>query len=567
MSLNGALNIGKTSLAVQQAAIGVTGNNIANAGDAGYTRQVADLSPARDRRVASGAFVGQGVNLDAIRRQIDDALEARVRAGISDGEAAAINAQWLGQVESIFNELGDADLSTQLSTFFASWSNLANKPQDPALRQVVLTNGQNVAAFFQDLRGQLSGLEESIDARLPALVADADSLAEQVAALNGQIARAEGGGSGSANGLRDQRDGIVKKLAQLMDVKTVAQAPNGGVVNVYVGSEPLVLGTMSRGVAFRKDQPNGGISVVFKANGGTMKVGGGQLGGLQQSKGKVAGITGSIDGLANNLIFELNKLHASGQGLEGFATASATSVLEDPALALNDAKAGLTNAPINGSFVVHLKDKATGLTTSTLVQVDLDGIGGNDATLDSLRASIDAIGGVGATVNAGRLTVAAEGPGAEVSFSQDSSGTLAALGMNTFYAGTDARDIAVNQNLIDRPSVLAAARNGAPGDNQTARAIAALEGAPVAALNGTSLTDAYAATVTGLATSVNSAKSEVEVTRAVSETLQAQREALSGVSLDEEAMNLMRQQRAFQGAARLITTINEMMDTVLNMAR
>ena len=53
----------------------------------------------------------------------------------------------------------------------------------------------------------------------------------------------------------------------------------------------------------------------------------------------------------------------------------------------------------------------------------------------------------------------------------------------------------------------------------------------------------------------------------VKETLHAQREALSGVSLDEEAVNLMREQRAFQGAARLITAVNEMMDTVLNLVR
>jgi flagellar hook-associated protein 1 FlgK len=53
----------------------------------------------------------------------------------------------------------------------------------------------------------------------------------------------------------------------------------------------------------------------------------------------------------------------------------------------------------------------------------------------------------------------------------------------------------------------------------------------------------------------------------VKDTLQAQREALSGVSLDEEAVNLMKQQRAFQGAARLITAVNEMMDTVLNLVR
>ena len=68
-------------------------------------------------------------------------------------------------------------------------------------------------------------------------------------------------------------------------------------------------------------------------------------------------------------------------------------------------------------------------------------------------------------------------------------------------------------------------------------------------------------------TSAAGAKNNAEATSVVKETLESQREALSGVSLDEEAVNLIRQQRAFQGAARLISTVNEMMDTVLNMVR
>jgi flagellar hook-associated protein 1 len=73
--------------------------------------------------------------------------------------------------------------------------------------------------------------------------------------------------------------------------------------------------------------------------------------------------------------------------------------------------------------------------------------------------------------------------------------------------------------------------------------------------------------VNGVGVSVASAKNDADASQAALDTLQAQRDALSGVSLDEEAVNLMRQQRAFQGAAKLITTVNEMLDTVLNMVR
>ena len=88
--------------------------------------------------MAPGVFIGTGVNLDAVRRQIDEALESRLRGSVSDNNAADLTEQWLGRVEAVFNELGDDDLSTRLSTFFGSWSNLANKPQDMGMRQVVL---------------------------------------------------------------------------------------------------------------------------------------------------------------------------------------------------------------------------------------------------------------------------------------------------------------------------------------------------------------------------------------------------------------------------------------------
>jgi flagellar hook-associated protein 1 FlgK len=564
MSLLGALNAGKTALAVHQAAIQVTGNNISNAGNADYTRQTANTSPSKDQQLKPGVFVGTGVDLTSVKRQIDEALNGRLRGSTSDAEAADTQQQWLGRVESLFNELSDEDLSTQLSTFFNSWSNLANKPQDIGLRQVVIQNGDTVAKWFQNLRSQLGSLKSDVDDRMKALAGDADQLAQQVADLNAQITVAEGGSGGQANGLRDQRDAVLKQLSELVDVKTVE---DGGVVNVYVGSQPIVMGATNRGIGLRTETVNGQLvsNVICKANNGTLQLTSGQLGALTTVKTQISGVIDKVDSLAGNLIFELNKIHASGQGLEGFSSVTSTNLVDDPTRALNDPKSGLDFAPSNGSFVVHVKNKTTGLTTSTLVQVDLDGLNGNDTTLNSLATDLDNVANISASVAGGQLKIQSDSPDVEISFSQDSSGALAALGINNFYSGSDARDIAVNANIKDRPALLAAAKNGEPADNQTARAIADLEQQSIKALDGSTLKDTYEAMVNGIATSAASAKTNADATSVVKETLETQREALSGVSLDEEAVNLMREQRAFQGAARLITAVNEMMETVLNL--
>src|SRR5579872_3619824 len=111
MSLIGALNAGQSGLATSQAAIQVTSNNIANSGNADYTRQTAESAPTPDQQIAPGIFVGTGVDLTSIKRQINDALTARLRSSISDSQSASTSQQWLSQVQSVFDALGTSNLS------------------------------------------------------------------------------------------------------------------------------------------------------------------------------------------------------------------------------------------------------------------------------------------------------------------------------------------------------------------------------------------------------------------------------------------------------------------------
>ncbi|MBA3273367.1 MAG: flagellar hook-associated protein FlgK [Chthoniobacterales bacterium] len=452
MSLIGALNAGKSALAVSQAAIQTTGNNIANVGNADYTRQNARITAGKDQQFRPGIFLGTGINLEGVQRSIDEALEGRLRGSISDNEAASTLEQWLGRVESVFNELTDQDLSTQLSTFFNSWSNLANKPQDVGLRQVVVQNGASLASWINDLRGQLGELKADVDNRMTALTANADQVAGKIAKLNSEIVLNEAGSGGEANGLRDQRDGLLKELSQLMDVQAKVQGNNG--YSVYVGSEPLVINGDNRGVALRQDTNADGelaSTVVFKANDGEIRVAGGQLGALDDARGKIDSFIDQLDALAGSLVFELNKLHSSGQGLEGLNNVTSTNVVDDATAALNDDKSGLDFKPANGSFVVHVKSKTSGLTTSTLVEVDLDGLNADDTTLNELTTALDDIADISATSAGGTLNIKTDSNDVEISFSQDSSGVLASLGIGTFFNGTDARTISLNQTLKESP--------------------------------------------------------------------------------------------------------------------
>jgi flagellar hook-associated protein 1 FlgK len=563
-SLTSVLNIASSALNAEQAAINVTGNNIANVGNANYSREVAELSPNNDVQTQPGTFIGTGVDLTSVQRQVDDALNSRLRNSSSDASAATTTQTWVGQVQSTLNALSGSDLSSQMSTFFTGWSNLANDPTDTGQRQVVIQNGANLANYIQGLNTQLNGLQTSVNQQLPQQTAAANSLASQIASLNVQITSSQGGTGGTANSLQDQRDTDLASLSKLVNI-TTADQPDG-TVNVYVGSQPLVQGQTSRGlsVANIANGSSGSTTptVVFTDTGGTVPVTSGVLGGLEAVRSQIASATDSINTIAQNLISSVNQLSASGQGTTGFTSVTSTNPVTDPTQPLNSAAAGLTETPTNGSFVVQVT-QANGTTQSTLVPVNLNG-SGTQTSLNSLATTLNGIAGVSATVANGSLTIKSSTSGSTLSFSQDNSGTLAALGINTFFSGTGAGDIAVNSTVSNQPSLLAAAQNGEPGDNSNALAISKLESQPLTGLNGESLQSSYQGLVNQVANSASAATTNVTATAAVQSTLTSQQQSLSGVSINEETVNLMQQQQAFQAAAQVVTTVNAMFVSMLD---
>ncbi|HEX2972793.1 MAG TPA: flagellar hook-associated protein FlgK, partial [Tepidisphaeraceae bacterium] len=431
MSLLGALNTGRSALAAQQAALQVTSNNVANAGDPNYTRQVARLGSGPEYPTSAGVRIGSGVNLTGIERQIDEALEERIRGGMSENEAAGLRENWLSQVEAVFNPLGKTSLSTQFSNFFKNWSTLANPPSDTTQRQLVITSGETLANALSSCRKQLSNLRGDLNDRLSQMAKDANELASQIAKLNGQIVTAEGASGSTANTLRDQRDTALKELSKLIDIN-VQQTGNGS-VTVSVGSTPLVLDDVSRGVAAIQESDGQSITtkLVVKADGTPIKASSGQIGALQGLQSGITGIIGQLDALAGDLIFELNHLHSEGQGAtaertQGFAEVTATNTVSDADAALTSDAAGLAFQPVNGTFIVNVRRKSDGgIVSAGTVKVDLSASGGD--SLNDIAAELDGLSGVSASVVGGKLKIEAEDKtSTEITFAEDHSYLLSA---------------------------------------------------------------------------------------------------------------------------------------------
>ncbi len=561
MTLSGALQIGNSALQAHQRAIEVAGNNLANVATRGYHRQSINLNPTRATEIQNGIFIGRGVHVSTITRHVDEALEARIRTNVADESYSLARRDILAQIEALQNEFTDADLSSHLNAFFNSFSELANNPQDNSLRTLALRQGSNLANFVRDLRIELTKIQLQVDGSIDSAAARANNLLTQIAEINGQIAK-----SGGNPALRDTRDALLTELSQFVDI-SIHEQPSGS-VDVFVGSLPVILNNQSRGIEIRRlaidDKTQ--VDLVLATDGSVLQPASGRLGALVEARKLDTDFAvEELDHYINTFIFEINKVHSQGQALVGFNSVTGTSRVREQAFALNEAASGLKFTPQHGSFQLHVTQASTGQRISTTINIDLDGIDpANDATLSSLMADLDAVNNVAASITLdGRLTIAADGSDLEISFSEDSSSVLAALGINTFFSGTNAEDIAVNPVVNQTPGMIAAALEHLPGDNRNTLALAQLRDRPLASLSGLTVVEAWSRHVAEFAMRIGQAEQQLEADTLVGDSLEAQQQSISGVNADEETINLLAFQRAYQGSARFLQVVDELLETLM----
>ncbi|UCG15729.1 MAG: flagellar hook-associated protein FlgK [Phycisphaerales bacterium] len=573
--ISAALEIGRSAVMSYQGAMQAVGVNVANAGNPDYTRQTAGLSALPGIPIGHGLRPGAGVALSSLKRNLDEALEARIRAAVGERESAMAESDWVHRIETFFDELTGAGISTLLTDFFNALSEVQNSPEDVALRSVAIAAGSNLAGSIGRLRAELLAMGEELNEQIDLLVDTADGLAAEIADLNARIVAAEASGRAQANSLRDQRDARLRDLSEMFDV-TVRTQPDGSIY-VYIGSEALVQGGVSRGLKTEQVVDGEFVrSVVYFADtNAQVVVRGGRLEGLLNARDNQAyGRIASVDQFAAGLISEVNRVHSDGQGLIGFTSVTGTFDVMDVSAALNSPEAGLQNPPQHGSFFITVADDATATPVSYQINIDLDGIG-TDTSLETLVDDINAtVVGVTASITPdNRLQLVADtgytftfGHDSD-SFREDTANVLAALGVNTFFDGSTAADICVNAALEADPRLLAASLTGLTGDGDNAGRITGTLNTPSDLLNGSSILEFYNNMATEVAVAGSAAHTGLESAAAVLSALQTQKENISGVSLDEEAIELVKYERAFQGAARYLGVVENMMSEMMNIIR
>jgi flagellar hook-associated protein 1 FlgK len=561
MSLSTTLQLASNSLNAAQIGLQVVGQNIANANTPGYVREDVNYVPAPTQRIGT-LTMGMGVQVNGIVQNIDSLLEQRLRGAVSDQASADTQAQAYQQLESFTSELNNTGLAKSLSDFMASMSDVLNQPEDVSVRNLAMLKGQTLSSDINQLTNRIDEVRTGLSSQISSAVNDINRLSRQIAGLNVKIAVAEAGDhvKNVAVGLRDQRGVALKDLAKLVDIN-VQEQPDGGVA-IYTGGGFLVYADQSRTIEL--SQTIAGDSLRFTDTGSLFNVSSGQVTGLLNARDQiVGGFQSQLDDFARTLAFEFNKLHSSGQGLNGYQTVTSQSNVLDANAPLD--AAGLSYPIVNGSFQMQLYNKTTKLTQTTNITVDLNGLD-HDTTLTDVTAQLNAISGVSASIDVnGHLTIKSTAADQDLAFANDSSGFLASMGINTFFTGTNARTLGVNQQIVNDPAKIAVSRGGVGTDTDNGVDLAGFLNRPLDSQNNNTIMQLHDRIIGETTQGSSEAQSVASGLQVFQTSLQSQSLAVSGVNIDEEAVKMLTFQSSFQASAKVIATIKELMDVLIQL--
>jgi len=271
--------IGTTALLAFQRSLSVVSNNIANAATEGYSRQRVDLTTQTPQFTGVG-FFGSGVRVESVTRTFDQFIVDRLQTNTSTYSQAD---RFLSLVSQVDNLLADetAGLSPAIQNFFNSLQNSVDDPGSTPARQVFLSDANSLVQRFQSIDNRLRSLASDAENDLVNITNEINGLGRALVKINESIALAGSAGGGQPNGLLDQRDNLLRELAQFTSVSTTEQGD--GSLSVFVGNgQGLVVGSNLNELQTRRNQFNPDRFDIVIAQGGsfvdvTQQLTGGQL--------------------------------------------------------------------------------------------------------------------------------------------------------------------------------------------------------------------------------------------------------------------------------------------------
>ena len=554
------LSSAKLGLLAQQLAIEVTGQNVANVETEGYSRQDVSFEANTPRgHIKYGGLhqLGTGVRIASIERAHDQFLFTQI---MDEGDltgSTEVKKEIFEQLEVLFNEGSGRSLNDALSSFFSSVHDLATNARGLPERVDLISKAEHLASTFNQTGNQLFTIQRNIDATIETEVAKINTLTTQIGKLNESIHANEPTSQYKANDLRDNRDRLVKELSKKIDIQLVQESDNQISLTLKDGTA-LVLKDQVFDLSTSINANNESFNDVYIDSGSTTKnitstIKGGELRGyLDMRDTKVESVLDKMNILSGSFIQEFNSIHREGFGIDGssgldFFTPLDVTVDHD--------------ADNTGTAVVSMTNASP--TTVSVDEFEIVFTSASSFNLNNLTTN----------ASSGTFTFASATTfNIKDGFAVAISGTAASGDKVTFSVSEDAASLMSVSSTITADGQKIAAGTTTNGDGGNALLMANLQNELVfnsvtwSSESGSFTFDEYYnAVVSTIGIESFSAQAILRQQEGVMLQLNSRRESISGVSIDEEMIKMIKFQQAYNASARMISMVDEMLDTLNRM--
>lgn len=505
----------KRALFVNTVSMQTLGHNVANANTEGYTRQRVNLNETNPiwamgmTKSQQPGQLGTGVEYTDITRIRDSFLDTQYRRENQMLGSWEVQNSTMNAIQGILNEPSTSGLSAVMDKF---WNSLETLNRDPSLlsaRVAVAGAASNLVDTLKHIGESLTNLTNDVNSNIDKKVLEANNIVDNIARLNVLIRDNESFGD-KANDYRDQRDLLLDKLSTIVDVQYVED--DNGMVNITSAGANVLAGDT--------------VTPLTAANATAASAG--QLNGYIQSLQQTDLIRNQLNGLVNTLV-------------------------------TGDIKVTLSNGYVTSSDLVALND------------VTVDGMGlvpaGQTIPANSkITSSVDVmVKGFNGLHQMGYSLTTPTSSGIPFFVSNSGSFSIDDIKVNPEILA-DTNKIAASSQYENVNGVSKAIR----GNSDIAIGLASLRDAiftfpdSLTSMSEGTTDDYFRALTADLGIRASNVKRNYDNEQTLTDNLQIQRQQVSGVSMDEELADMIRFQQAYNAAARNMTTVDEMLDRVIN---
>ena len=572
MTLTSALHTATNALLVTQSSISVASSNVSNAGTEGYTRKTL----ATDSVVLSG--YGAGVTSGGVTSSADPFLSASIIEQSSDAGEANVIAIYLDQLQQgLGTTSSGTNLTADVAALVSELQSLSTTPESNSQAALVVSAAEDLAQELTSQSGNIQDLRDQANNEIAQSVSDINQSLAVIDQLNEQILLANSQGTSTLD-LEDKRTLELEKLATELDISYFTTSDNQTYVYTNSG-QPLVdsqVHELSYDPAANVDAalsyPGGFDAITLNGKDITEDISGGELAGFIALRDDILPEQqDTLNVMAQSLMSEINAVYENGVAYPAPETVSGT-----------ESFTGLDSFTGTGDVRVALVDSEGSL--QAYQDIDLSTL----STINDVVAAIDSIAGISASLSTdGNLIIEADDPAMGIGLSQldsavgvDAESFSSFFGVQQFFTGTSAADIAVSETLQDDPGSLATGQLDTSatltvgdavisvGDSSIAESLYDAMTTSVTMGSSSDTYESYSADyIATVAQDAANAQITADAEQLSLDNLKTELSNNTGVNVDEELAYITQLENQYAAAAAIIDTLQSLFDELLGTVR